>query len=37
MAKMLDERPVLIYSFVTQQITVIRDVSGKIVEGQEVS
>ena len=35
MANMLDERPVLIFSFNTQQVTVIRDHSGKITEGSE--
>jgi predicted lipid-binding transport protein (Tim44 family) len=35
MAKMIDERPMLIFSFNTQQVTVIRDKSGKIVEGSE--
>jgi len=35
MAKMIDERPVLVFTFNTQQITVMRDNQGKIVEGKE--
>jgi len=33
---MIDERPVLLITFNTQQITVIRDAMGTIIEGKEV-
>lgn len=35
MAKMIEERPVLVFTFNTQETTVLRDNSGKIVEGSE--
>jgi len=34
---MIDDRPVLIFTFNTQQITVIRDKDGKIAQGSEVT
>jgi hypothetical protein len=37
MAKRMEEGPVLIFSFVVQQTKCIRDNSGAIVEGGEVS
>jgi hypothetical protein len=36
MAKVLDDRPVLVFSFNTQQISVVKDSTGKILEGDEV-
>ena len=36
MAKVLDDRPVLVFSFNTQQISVVKDSKGKVIEGDEV-
>lgn len=36
MAKVLDDRPVLVYSFNTQQISVIKDSNGRLIDGDEV-
>lgn len=36
-AKVLDDRPVLVFTFNTQQISVVKDARGKIIDGDEVS
>ena len=36
-AAKVDQRPVLVISFQTQQINVVRNVKGTVVEGNEVS
>lgn len=35
MARMIDGRPVLVVSFMTYQVTLIRDASGLVIEGKE--
>ncbi len=35
-AKVLDDRPVLVFSFNTQQISVVKDARGVIIDGDEV-
>ena len=37
MAKVLDDRPVLVYSFNTQQISVVKDGKGVVIDGDEVN
>jgi hypothetical protein len=37
MAKVIDDAPVLAYSFIAYQTIVVRDKSGAIKEGSEVS
>lgn len=36
LAKVLDDRPVLVFSFNTQQISVVKDSNGKVIDGDEV-
>lgn len=36
LAKVLDDRPVLVFSFHTQQISVVKDSNGKVIDGDEV-
>ena len=36
MAKLIDETPVFVITFVAQQMNVVRDAEGNIVEGDEV-
>lgn len=35
MARIIDTRPVLVVSFVTYQVSTVRDREGKVVEGKE--
>ena len=36
MAKLLDKVPIFVITFVAQQMTIIRDKQGTIIEGDEV-
>lgn len=36
MAKLLDEVPIFVITFVAQQMNVVRDKKGNIIEGDEV-
>ena len=36
MAKLIDDAPVFVITFVAQQMNVVRDTEGSIVEGDEV-
>ncbi len=35
LAKLVDDRPVLVFSFNTQQISVVKDSHGKVIDGHE--